>query len=109
MKKKKLVLALVLAFGVLTLYSGSARAADGFYTCVLTKAGFNQWGQGYVVATEVEQGGLFTDRLFQAVSGRDKEMLAVALTAIAVGTNVEIKADLAEASPTTLKRIMMLP
>ncbi|MHC1727622.1 MAG: hypothetical protein AB9866_16735 [Syntrophobacteraceae bacterium] len=88
-----LVIAVVMT-SVFGLYTPEAKAAAAWYTCSVLEAGpapVYSWGKYRFKLTD--DGAVFTGKYFYAETGFEKEMLAVALTAIANGKKVKIYAD----------------
>jgi hypothetical protein len=91
MQRKSLALILLLAliFGTTSVHSKSVTLE--WYTCTVKKAG--PGGNKQVFITLDDAGGQFTDKTFVAVKGREKEMLAVALTALGNSAMVSVSVD----------------
>jgi hypothetical protein len=96
MKSKKLVLSLLVAVGLVMTLALAAQAAQGWYL------GYTVSACGPIVvsggATVNRIGGTFTKTSAPTInawftSGREKEMLAVALTALANGKTVDLLVD----------------
>jgi hypothetical protein len=88
--KKKVMLVVLLSFmGLAALSIGNAEAAGPWYTCTISQAGSN-WA-GYVVTlTDTATTPTFSNVQFviDTNGGKQKEIYAAALTALANSTNV---------------------
>ena len=85
MKRSKIIYILVISlFAVLV----SSQAYAGTYVCDVTEAG--AVGPAAEVQIRLTSTGSFTNQWFKARTGREKEMLAVALTALASGLKVRV-------------------
>jgi hypothetical protein len=91
MQRKSLALILSLMLLLIAQSGHPATTALEWYTCTVTKAG--PGGKKQVFITLTDANGLFTDQTFAAVKGREKEMLAVALTAVANNGAVSVSID----------------
>ncbi len=91
-----------LAFGmVLFVWASGAQAARQNFVCSVQEAGTSATGSTRVRLTD--NGSAFTNKLFEADDGLDKEMLAIALSAMALGFDVRVRTDLSEQNPPLLR------
>lgn len=88
MQRKSLALILLLTVIFIATSVHSAPLTLEWYTCTVTKAG--PGGKKQVFITLTDAGGQFTEKTFAAAKGREKEMLAVALTALTTSATVSI-------------------
>jgi hypothetical protein len=84
-----LILWLTLIFVATSVHAGTVSLE--WYTCTVTKAGPGGKKQVFINLTEADS--LFTDKTFSALKGREKEMLAVALTALTNNVAVSVSID----------------
>lgn len=91
MQRKSLALLLMLTLIFVAKSVHSTTVALEWYTCTVTKAGAG--GKKQVFITLTDAGGSFTDKTFAAIKGREKEMLAVALTALTSSVTVYVSID----------------
>jgi hypothetical protein len=96
MRKTLLVLAVVLC--LFSLSAGNAQAGVKWYTCTVVQAG--PAGADGVNIMLTDDAGAFTRLWCVARNERQKEMLAVVLTAVASGLKVYASLDVALAKPT---------
>ena len=96
-----------LAFGmVLFVWASGAQAARQNFVCSVQEAGTSATGSTRLRLTD--NGSTFTNKLFEADVGLDKEFLAIALSAIALGFDVRIRTDLTEPNPPLLRFMFMV-
>jgi hypothetical protein len=88
MQRKSLALLLLLTLIFVATSVHSSTITLEWFTCTVTKAGPGGKKQVFIMLTDA--GGAFTDKTFVAVKGREKEMLAVALTALTNNVTVSI-------------------
>jgi hypothetical protein len=107
MKRKSLALMLLFTLILVATSAYASTTALEWYTCTVTKAGPGGKKQFFITLTEA--GGLFTDKTFAAAKGREKEMLAVALTALTTNITVSISTSpLSDATPAIIYDIYLL-
>lgn len=92
MKTKRFLLMLTIAFGLLVATASLAMAAT--YDCIVTAVGPAYTTPVYVRLTDTAATPAFTDRWFKFNDDRKKEMLAVALTAMANNKKVRMVVSL---------------
>ena len=98
-----------LAFGmVLFVWASGAQAARQTFVCSVQEAGTSATGSTRVRLTDTGIANEFTNKLFEADVGLDKEFLAIALSAIALGFDVRIRTDLDEPNPPLLRFMFMV-
>lgn len=105
----KLVAPLVLAGGLLAAAGSSANAAAAWYTCEILNSGVTTTGSAFVRLTHISGNPAFQNTWFEISSAARKEMLAVALTAIAGGLEVLVRTDLSVAGTPVLDRFYVRP
>jgi hypothetical protein len=88
MQRKRLALILLLTVIFIATSAHSATLSLEWYTCTVTKAG--PGGKKQVFITLTDAGDQFTEKTFAAAKGREKEMLAVALTALTSSATVSV-------------------
>ena len=102
-------LILALAFGmVLFVWASGAQAARQNFVCSVQEAGTSATGSTRVRLTDTGIANEFTNKLFEADVGLDKEFLAIALSAIALGFDVRVRTDLSEPNPPLLRFMFMV-
>jgi hypothetical protein len=105
-KSLALILSLTLIFVAASVHSKATITLE-WYTCTVKKAGPGEKKQVFITLTEVN--GAFTDKTFVAVKGREKEMLAVGLTAMTNNGTVSIGIDqFSDATPPIIQEIYLL-
>jgi hypothetical protein len=95
---RKTLLMVVVILCLFSLSAGNAQAATKWYTCTVVQAG--PAGTDGVNIMLTDDGGAFTRLWCVARTERQKEMLAVCLTAVASGLKVYANLDAALAKPT---------
>ena len=93
MKGKKIVLVgMSVLMAVLFFQSSAFAAGSGFYVCNVISVGIVRETEVLIDLTHNEDGKTseFTNLRFTAKAGREKEMLATALTALSIGTRVKV-------------------
>jgi len=90
MKRTGMILAVALLVGM--SWTSTARAA-GWFTCEVIAAGMAGTDVVIVRLTDLKNSRAFTNQWFLGVSPIAKEMLAVALTAIALGNPTKCRVD----------------
>lgn len=88
MKIKKSVVMVLVVFGLLTMLASTSFAAEFF--CTVGSAGPLNATNTIVKLTDTAATPAFTDRYFNLRADRAKEMLAVALTAMANNKKVRV-------------------
>lgn len=88
---KKVFITTILALCMVGLFTVNAIAAAGWFTCTVVDAGIVRTDE--VLITLTDDGASFTDLRFTAKTGREKEMLATALTAISSDLKVKVWAN----------------
>jgi len=116
MKTKKMVVMVLAAVLVVAFAATGAFAAFAWYDATVTASAPGYGGAGpsgatdtIFVLTHSATTKLFTNKQFKAWTGRQKEMLAVALTAMANGKKLRVYVDLAAAAPPPIQIMMLLP
>jgi hypothetical protein len=105
-KSRALILLLTLIFFAISV-NAKATITLEWYTCTVKKAGTGEKKQVFITLTEVNE--TFTDKIFVAAKGREKEMLAVALTALTNNGTVSIGIDqFSDATPPIIYEIYLL-
>jgi hypothetical protein len=85
-KSSRVVLSGFVVMSLLMVFSASALA--GQYICEVKRAGPYGTSEVRFVLTHKGTGAEFADKTFKANVGREKEMLAVALSAMSGGLNI---------------------
>jgi hypothetical protein len=106
MKKKKMVLILVILIVCAGFFYGSAYAAAQDYICNVDQVGTKGAVQTRVMLTE--EGGAFTQKWFYCRDERKKEMMAIMLTALTAGLQVQIRTDLSSATVPEITRLFII-
>ncbi|NLI33995.1 MAG: hypothetical protein GX422_14630 [Deltaproteobacteria bacterium] len=109
MKAIRIILILLIMCGFLVPFGTGAQAADS-YICTVQQAG-PSGAKGVVKILLYDTGksqdfGKNNQKWFKAQTGREKEMLAVALAAMNAGYQVQAFVDLQKSLITTLYMIM---
>ncbi len=104
MKRTGMILAVALLFGM--SWTSTARAIQAWYTCEVTGAGMAQTDVVTVRLSDVGASPAFTKRWFVGSSPIAKEMLAVALIAIALDKPVRCRVD-PDSSPVRLIKLYL--
>ncbi len=91
MKRTGMILAVALLFGM--SWTSIARATRVWTDCEVTAAGMAETDVVTVRLTDLRNSRAFTNQWFVGRSSIAKEMLAVALTAIALGNPTNCKVD----------------
>jgi hypothetical protein len=94
MKPRKTLLLFLL--GVLVLLIPAANAGNSWYTCTVLEAG-PAGGKDAVHIKLTDNGGAFSGKWFRARTGREKEMLALALAAMSNAKDVRVYTDSSDA------------
>ncbi len=98
---------MALAFGmVFFVWASGAQAQRQNFVCSVDEAGINVVGNTQMRLTD--NGGAFANKLFEADDGLDKEFLAIALSAIALGFDVRVRTDLSEPNPPLLRFMFLV-
>ena len=100
MKRKSFTLLLFLTLIFVATSVHASTIVLEWFTCTVTKAG--PGGKKQVFITLTDAGGLFTDQTFAAAKGREKEMLAVALTALTNNITVSVSSSALSNSTTPI-------
>ena len=100
MKMRRIGQGLLLLVAAGMFYSEGTWAAAKWYTCTIDSVGTRSVKSGTTTISQPvvqldEAGGAFTDTEFQFKKTLKNEMLALALTALSNGFQVEIKVDMA--------------
>lgn len=90
MRNRKIGLMVLAVLIATALFTTSAIAAAGFYTCTVKGAGPG-WGATYVLLEDTK--GQFSTQWFKTASGMESKQLATALTAMTNGWTVLIYSD----------------
>ncbi len=100
-------LILALAFGmVFFVWASGAQAQRQNFVCSVVEAGVNVLGFTQVRLTD--NGGAFTNKLFEADDGLDEEMLEIARSASEGGFDIRVRTDLSEPNPPLLRFMFMI-
>ena len=103
MKRNKILITLAAVFMITLLYSPVANAAMAFYSTTLVKCGV--WSDDADPNTSeirvwlTDDGGAFTAQRMSVISTREKEMLAILLTAQTNDLYVRVRCDLNDTIP----------
>ena len=89
MRAKKVFLTMAVVFSMVAIFAVSAHAGV-WYTCTVEKAGSGAGNHVCIWLSDTNDPPAFTNRFFTAPDGRKKEMLAIALTAMTTGKQVEV-------------------
>jgi len=89
MRAKKVFLTMAVVFSIVAIFAVSAHAGV-WYTCTVEKAGTGAGNHVCIWLSDTNDPPAFTNRFFTAPDGRKKEMLAIALTAMTTGKQVEV-------------------
>jgi hypothetical protein len=92
MKLNKIVLIILLVFGIFSFFTLNSYASE-WYTCAVGSAGVLSSGYVQVKLTDTTDSPAFENTYFRVYTGREKEMLAIFLTAMSIGYNVKAKLD----------------
>jgi hypothetical protein len=94
MKTKRLIITLAV-IGMAIFLGADAFAGRSWYTCTVDKIG--PAGTGDTVLLQLtDSGSAFSEKWFTAKGGREKEYLAVGLTAIANNLTILVYTDISE-------------
>ena len=80
----------------LLLWSPGVQAAQAWFLCELHLTGMNTLGSTFVNLTDRAATPAFTNKWFMLSDSVSKEMLAIALTAVAADLLVSVRTDLDE-------------
>ena len=116
MKTRKMVLMVLVAFGLVAVLSAGAFAAAANYTVKVNWAGCDTWtgsATTYKTAIRLDYVGgapvpTVKSKTFYAPTGREKDFLAIALTAIANGKNCAALVDFQTSSATTVNNLRLV-
>ena len=89
MRAKKMFLTMAVVFTMVAIFAVSTHAGV-WYTCTVEKAGTGAGNHVCIWLSDTNDPPAFTNRFFTAPDGRKKEMLAIALTAMTTGKQVEV-------------------
>ena len=89
MRAKKMFLTMAVVFSMVAIFAVSTHAGV-WYTCTVEKAGTGAGNHVCIWLSDTNDPPAFTNRFFTAPDGRKKEMLAIALTAMTTGKQVEV-------------------
>ena len=89
---KKISLIILVACSIVLLFSFNAKAANAWYHCTVGSAGTSGAGSDVVIFL-TDKNSSFTSQSFVARTGREKEQLAIALTAMASSLQVKVYCD----------------
>ena len=104
-KMRQLIFAL--AFGMVFFgWASGAQAQRQNFVVSIDEAGTSVTGSTQVRLTD--NGGAFTNKLFEAADGLDQAMLDIALSAIDLGFDVRVRTDLSEPNPPLLRFMFMV-
>ncbi len=109
-RKGKIVLMVALMFFLFSLsmpvvFTDRAEAAS-WYTCNVLEVGVAGSDKVYILLEDLDT---FGRKWFSARPGREKEMLAMALTAISNNMRVHILATLAASGPSPIYTMYLMP
>jgi len=93
MRAKKVFVMMVVVLSMVAIFTINAYATE-WYNCTVVRAGSGYGGATYIKLTD--ENGAFYNRWFLAANGQEKEMLAVALTAMT--NNMKVNVGLSSAS-----------
>jgi len=82
-------LTMAVVFSMVAIFAVSTHAGV-WYTCTVEKAGTGAGNHVCIWLSDTNDPPAFTNRFFTAPDGRKKEMLAIALTAMTTGKQVEV-------------------
>lgn len=106
MKIKKIAVMVMVMVGLVALLATTGFALE--YQCTVTMAGSGGTTYSYVKLTDTAGTPAFTDRMFTFPTTRAKEMLAVALTAMANNKRVRVVTP-SNVQWTTITALYLLP
>ena len=104
MMVKKVFVMMVVVLSMIAIFAINAHAS-AWYTCTVEMAGPG-WSVTYIKLTDT--GGAFTHKWFRALSYRQKELLAVALTAMTNNMHVLVNVDISESPYPTLGTMYLI-
>lgn len=111
MGMRKILIAVAAMLCILILWSGAAMAGKKWYVCsvgLIGPAGSN--GSVYVKLTDTDHNPpKFDGKWFQCREGREKEMLAVLLTAATNDLNVKVYTDPNDSGKPILYNVYLKP
>jgi hypothetical protein len=93
MRAKKTIIGLLLACGILAVFTANAMAAEAWYTCTINRVGGYTAENGSISVNLTDTKGAFNNKSFKIPEGRLNQILAVLLTAASNGSTVYVKAD----------------
>ena len=91
MKKGSIILALAATIGMLMFMAPQARGAAGWFICTVDEAGtHSELGSRFMLSDTAATPDFTLKYFYPKFASRQKEMLAVALTAMSSGMHVRI-------------------
>jgi hypothetical protein len=86
-------LAVFVSVGLVGFFTTNANAANAWYVCSVTKAGQGGTSYIYIYLTDTAETPKFTNLSFTAKTGQENRQLAIALSAMANGSLVDVYVD----------------
>ena len=106
MKKKKMFLIMVILIVCVGYFNESAYAASQNYICNVDQVGTKGGSQTRVMLTD--EGAAFTQKWFNCMKERKKEMMAILLTALTADLQVQIRTDLSSAAVPEITNLFII-
>ena len=104
---KRAMCAVLLSLAVM-IYVLPTLAAPRWFICTVSRAGVTEAGTMFIRVTDTANNPAFTNRFFSVVKSVQKEMLAVAITAITTGVKVQLMVDPDAAGIPPINRIYLM-